>query len=215
MPGCTRTFRPGQAMPVASMPAYPCLFHCLVLPTRLSVPSASSAQPPAFKHELEPVKGAVIFWKKGMATDWFSNGLLAPTFRGELKAARRREISLHTAGWSEWSGTYPCLKCIPLTGTGVCSRQHSQLHGCLSSFHASEENQGIWFGDVILIWRCCYSLAATGSLVEIRAKIIKLKRITESIQSQIPSLARGIQTVRRACLSKSLLQLTKMDIFLV
>jgi len=54
-----------------------------------------------------------------------------------------------------------------------------------------------------------------GSLVEIRAKIIKFKGITESMQSQIPSLARRIQTVFRACLSKSLLQLTKMDIFLV
>lgn len=55
---------------------------------------------------------------------------------------------------------------------------------------------------------------AMGSLVEIRAQIIKFKRITEFMQSQIPSLARGIQTVLRVCLSKSLVQLTKMNIFL-
>ena len=54
-----------------------------------------------------------------------------------------------------------------------------------------------------------------GSLVEIRAKIIDFKRITESMQSQIPPVARGIQNVLGVCLSKSLLQLTKMDIFLV
>lgn len=66
-----------------------------------------------------------------------------------------------------------------------------------------------------MIWRHYYSPVAMGSLVEIRAKIIKFKRITESMQSQIPSLARGIQTVLRARLFKSLLQLTRMDIFLV
>lgn len=60
-----------------------------------------------------------------------------------------------------------------------------------------------------------YSALAMGSLVEIREKIIDFKRITESMQSQIPSLARGIQNVLGVCLSKSLLQLTKMDIFLV
>lgn len=207
MPGCTRTCTPGQAMPVSSLPDSRCLFHCLIPPTRESAPP--------FKHELQPAKGAAILWKKGMATGWFPSGLLALTFRGELKAQCRRKISLHTAGQRKWSGTYPCPGHIPLAGRGVSSRQCCQLRGCLSLLHASEENLGISSGDVTVIWRCYYSPVAMGSLVEIRAKIIKFKRITESMQSQIPSLARGIQTVLRACLSKSLLQLTKMDIFLV
>lgn len=54
-----------------------------------------------------------------------------------------------------------------------------------------------------------------GSLVESSAKIIRFKKIAESIQSQIHFLARGTQTALRVCLSKSLLELTKIDIFLL
>lgn len=89
--------------------------------------------------------------KKGMTTGWFPDDLLALMFRGELEALCRRENSFHTAGWREWSGTYPCPEHIPLTGRGVCPRQCCSLWGCLSSWHALEENLGIWFGGVSMI----------------------------------------------------------------
>lgn len=66
-----------------------------------------------------------------------------------------------------------------------------------------------------MIWRCYYSPVAMGSLEEISAKIIRFKKIAKSIHNQIPFLARGTQTALRVCLSKSLLELTKIDIFLV
>lgn len=53
------------------------------------------------------------------------------------------------------------------------------------------------------------------SLVEISANIIRFKKIAESMQSQIHSLARGTQIALRVSLSKSLLELTEIDIFLV
>lgn len=66
-----------------------------------------------------------------------------------------------------------------------------------------------------MIWRCYYIPVAMGSLVEISPKIIRFKKIAESIQSQIHFLARGTQTALRVCMSKPLLELTKIDIFLV
>lgn len=66
-----------------------------------------------------------------------------------------------------------------------------------------------------MIRRCYYSPVAMGSLVEISAKIIRFKKMAECMQNQIRSLARGTQTALRVCLSKSLLELTKIDIFLV
>lgn len=66
-----------------------------------------------------------------------------------------------------------------------------------------------------MIWRCYYSPVAMRSLVEISANIIRFKKIAESMRSQIHSLARGTQIALRVSLSKSLLELTEIDIFLV
>lgn len=150
-----------------------------------------------------------------MTTGWLPDDLLALIFRGELGTLCRRENGFHTTGWSEWSGMYSYPEHIPLTARGVCPRQCCPLRGCLSSFHALEENLGIWFGGVIMIWRCYYNPVAMWSLVEISANIIRFKKIAESMQSQIHSLARGTRIALRVSLSKWLLELTKIDIFLV
>lgn len=61
----------------------------------------------SFKHQLEPAKGAAIFWKKGMTRGWFPDDMLALIFRGELEALCRRENSFYRVQWVIWVLSLP------------------------------------------------------------------------------------------------------------
>lgn len=95
------------------------------------------------------------------------------------------QFSHYRVKWVIWM--YPCPEHIPLTGRGWESLPKAMLSalGMPILIPCFGGEPRIWFGGVSMIWRWCYSPVALESLVEITAKIIRLKKIAESIQSQI------------------------------